>query len=204
MRKVTLIKEVESRKFPSGGIGRVGLYKCYCGNEFKCLMTAITTGKTKSCGCLHKEGLIKRNTRHGQSRNPVYIAWANMMKRCNNPSCPKYEHYGGRGISVCDRWQTFENFLSDMGESYVSGYTLERIRVNEGYSLGNCIWADFHTQSRNKRTNIMITYNGETKCLKDWSMLLFGSASALGKRIRRGYSIEDAMTKPLINKQIRK
>jgi len=144
---------------------------------------------------------VKRKNRNGQSRNPVYIAWSNMMARCNNPSYPKYEHYGARGITVCDRWQSFENFLADMGESYVSGHTLERLRVNEGYSIENCMWADFHAQSRNKRTNVMITYKGETKCLKDWSILLFGSACALGKRLRRGYSIEDAMTKPLIVKR---
>ena len=87
---------------------------------------------------------------HGMSRTPVYRAWCGMHSRCSNPNRDNFERYGGRGITVCERWRTFDNFYEDMGER-PEGLTLERVDNDKGYSPDNCIWADRMQQQRNQR-----------------------------------------------------
>lgn len=120
---------------------RYALYKCFCGNELKTQMQDVKSGKTKSCGCIKKE---KCKTKH-----ILYKTWNGMIQRCNNDNHDSYIKYGGRGITVCNRWLNIENFIEDMYPSYVEGLTLDRKDNNKGYSEENCRWASKSTQSQN-------------------------------------------------------
>jgi hypothetical protein len=106
-----------------------------------------------------------------------------------------YKHYGGRGITVCERWQTFENFLADMGKRPL-GKSLERVNNDGNYEKSNCRWASHKEQMRNRRTTKMIEWNGRTQSLVDWSDEIGISASVIHGRIRRGWEIEAALTSP--------
>ena len=106
--------------------------------------------------------------RHGKSRSPIYLCWQNIRQRCFNPKMPHYERYGGRGITVCDRWMVFENFVADMGER-PPNMTLERIDNDGPYSPENCRWATRKEQSNNRFCNVRITYNNETLTVAQWS-----------------------------------
>jgi hypothetical protein len=121
-----------------------------------------------------------------------YRSWAAMRGRCNNPSNQDYASYGGRGISVCDRWNDFSNFLADLGPC-PDGFSLDRIDVNGDYLPGNCRWANAKTQARNKRTTRWIVINGQTKSLAEWSEISGTDYRAIQKRIRRGWSQSDAV-----------
>lgn len=140
-------------------------------------------------------GLMKHghSTRiHGMTR--VYRIWAGMISRCETPSSSAYKNYGARGIKVCERWHLFENFLADMGEPG-SDQSIDRIDVNGDYCPENCRWETKKTQQRNTTRNVMIEYNGVTKCITDWAPEFGLKASTLYMRIRRGMSFDDAVKK---------
>jgi hypothetical protein len=124
----------------------------------------LKNGHIRSCGCLNVEVLQQRRTTHGATTGgtstTTYNVWLGMKARCSNPQNPLWKHYGGRGITVCDRWRSFENFLADMGERPVR-LSLERVNNDAGYSPANCIWADKKTQMRNMRTTTFITVDGK-------------------------------------------
>lgn len=134
---------------------RKWLFRCDCGTVWATEKAAVTKGRTTSCGCFHREKsrqVCGDNFRkHGKSRMPEYWAWKSMHHRCSQPSNPAFHHYGGRGITVCERWGSFDAFLSDMGLR-PNGLTLERRNVNGNYCPENCYWADWSTQARNKRS----------------------------------------------------
>jgi len=131
---------------------------CECGVVKKFKVGSLTSGNSKSCGCRTKAALKAANTTHGFSRTPTHKCWRNMVMRCTNPSNKAYSHYGGRGISVCESWLTFENFLADMGPK-PDGMTLDRINNNADYEPSNCKWATVKDQVRNRRMTIM--YEGK-------------------------------------------
>jgi hypothetical protein len=131
--------------------------RCDCGNFTEVRGDALKAKKpTTSCGCYGRARQIaamrKANIKHGMSNTHVYYSWHGMMTRCRNPKDKKFYMYGARGIKVCKRWQTFENFLADMGEP-PPGTSLDRIDGNKGYSPQNCRWTDVHTQRHNRVTN---------------------------------------------------
>lgn len=122
----------------------------------------------KSCGCWHMELVNETCKTHGMARTPTYKTWCEIKHRCYNPNCSQYKNYGARGIKMCDRWfYSYENFLEDMGER-PKGMSIDRIDVNGDYEPSNCRWADLKTQCNNRRNNIYIEYNGETKTLMQW------------------------------------
>ncbi|WP_199570603.1 hypothetical protein [Streptomyces murinus] len=122
--------------------------RCDCGNDHSLLFKEW--GRTQSCGCLRNERSAERLTRHGHKSSPLYASWAQMIQRCTNPDHKQWANYGGRGITVCERWLDFPNFLADMGER-PAGLTLDRIDNNRSYEPGNCRWADVSTQNSNRR-----------------------------------------------------
>lgn len=166
------------------------LCKCSCGNEATVFGGHLRSGDVKSCGCLKVELL----TKHGLSKTRGYKSWVQMLQRCRNPNSPYYERYGGRGIKVCDEWLDFTKFLEDMGER-PANTSLERINNNEGYCLGNCIWAGSSRQSFNQRKKIT-NKSGRTGVYACDSGLRWEvSIGVKGKMIRLGtfYSFEEAV-----------
>lgn len=142
--------------------------------------------------------------KHGYSRTGVHNVWIAMTQRCTNPKCPNWKNYGARGITVCERWKTFMNFLEDMGPR-PKGMTLERINNQGNYEPGNCRWASYHDQQRNRRDSRPITYNGVTKSQIDWSLEMGGPKNLVCRRINNlGWSPERAITTPIKKKFIPK
>ncbi len=133
--------------------------RCVCGAESLVRGNALMSGATKSCGCLHTEVITTHGATRGGAMPRTYGNWVGMKSRCSSPSDPNWDRYGGRGITVCERWQDFANFLADMGEK-PPGLSLERVDNNAGYSPDNCIWADHKTQCRNRRSTPFITLCG--------------------------------------------
>jgi hypothetical protein len=125
---------------------------CDCGTSRVVLGRSLTSGTCKSCGCLNLEVAISSNTKHGMSRTAIYHAWVAMIERCDNPKNKAYKNYGGRGITVCERWrESVANFVADMGPRPSKRHTLDRINNDGNYEPTNCRWATWDVQSRNKR-----------------------------------------------------
>ena len=124
---------------------------CICGNKISACGCSLLSGHTKSCGCLQRDIISKIRFIHGLSDTTEYNIWRNMIQRCDNPNHPQYKWYGGRGIKVCERWYTFENFLKDMG-TRPEGKTLDRWPDNDGnYKSKNVRWATPKEQRQNRR-----------------------------------------------------
>lgn len=127
--------------------------KCDCGNYAVVGTGNLQSGKTQSCGCFYKQSRYE-NIKHGHARakktSPTYVSWASMITRCTNKKAKNYKYYGEIGVTVCERWMSFENFLFDMGER-PHGMTLDRIDPHGNYEFSNCRWADWDTQKSNKR-----------------------------------------------------
>lgn len=131
--------------------------------------------------------------KHGMTSSPEYVSWQNMIQRTTNPNCPRFEDWGGRGIVPCTEWKQFENFFSDMGNKPTPNHTLERIDNKLGYSKDNCRWATSKEQGFNRRSNRQLTANGYTFTMAQWCEELSINKVTLSSRLRRGWSIEEAL-----------
>jgi len=127
-------------------------FKCDCGNDKLIVANSVIVGLTKSCGCLKREILIGRNYRHGRRRTPEYKAWQDMNARCGNPKNKSFSDYGGRGITVCERWRnSFQAFFDDVGPRPSDEHSIDRIQNGGDYEPSNVRWANRSQQMKNRR-----------------------------------------------------
>lgn len=177
------------------------VWRCECGAEVITDYHHVAVGHTKSCGCLKAEMHATRFIRHGQARagklTKLYVTYRSMVNRCQQPGCKQFPLYGGRGIKICSRWlDSFENFAADMGEPPTPKHELDR-RDNDGnYEPGNCRWATRKEQMRNTGATRWITFKGRTLNLSAWAEEIGMLPSSLESRLRKGWSIERALTEP--------
>ncbi len=135
------------------------------------------------------------------TNTPTYQSWEGMKWRCLNPKAKCYHNYGGRGIGICKKWLKFEGFYEDMGEK-PAGLSLDRIDNERGYSKSNCRWATRIQQNRNMRTVQFVTFKGERRPITEWAEMLGFQINTLKFRLKRGWSVERAMTEPRKQKMV--
>lgn len=163
---------------------------CECGTEKVLWISAIKTGATKSCGCVGRPPA--HNKRHGMAGTPTYKTWLHMRDRCSNPRNASYKDYGARGITVCERWESFDNFMADMGIK-PAGMSIERIENDGNYAPGNCIWADKRVQANNRRSSKIIKYKGAEYTMSELAAKFDIRLGTLWHRLKSGWDIEDAL-----------
>lgn len=168
------------------------LCQCDCGATKSIRSSDLTGGKVRSCGCKHQELKSAALKKHGAKRTRTYRIWCAMKTRCGNPNSDSYKRYGGRGITVCQEWELFENFLADMGECS-EGMSIDRIDNDKGYFPGNCRWATKLQQANNTRANVKIKHGGRTLTRSEWERSLGLGATTIRGRLRRGLSLADAL-----------
>lgn len=181
--------------FLSSGRGRAAawLCRCKCGNE-KVIRANDFQNKTNSCGCGRKEAQLIAVKKHGLSESSEYIVWGGMKGRCADK---KQKSHGGRGIKVCERWMTFENFLADMGPRPSDQHQIDRINNNGNYEPGNCRWATRSEQMRNTRGNRVLEFRGEVRTVAEWVVITGIPCRTLRGRLWLGWPIEKALTTPV-------
>lgn len=182
---------------------RTWLFRCDCGTEKAITVAAVQFNGTVSCGCRQRER-IQEITRHGHAKtnSATYSTWKAMKSRCLNPATIGYARYGGRGITVCERWLAFENFLADMGEK-PGGHSIDRINNDGNYEPDNCRWATASQQNRNQNRRPgyrSVQFNGRTLTLTEWAKEMGMPRHVLYHRLgkNQGWSVERALTTPYV------
>lgn len=176
---------------------------CDCGNKREAFLSYLKNGHTRSCGCLavrkNAEKCINPSYDPKLRKHRLYGIWGSMKDRCYNEKMGCYKNYGGRGIKVCKEWVVdFYAFYSwCINNGYGKGKHLDRIDNDNGYSPENCKFSTPLENGRNKRNNINLTLNGETKCLSEWAVNLNITVSGLSRRMSKSkWSLEKALTTP--------
>lgn len=198
--RLTVIGEAERSKH-----NHIQWYcECSCGKVTIVTTACLKTGNTISCGCYGDECRLVNARTHGMRRTKVYVTWCQMIARCLDQNSISYKNYGGRGISICDRWRQFNNFFADMGDRPFKNAQIDRIDNEGNYEPGNCKWSTPAENALNRRSTRYITYNGETLAIAQWTKRFGIARSTLQNRLNRGWSVEKALTespKP-INKAV--
>ena len=202
--RLVVLRELESVRSPNGSVSRMVECRCVCGEVRGFRLPLLRNGKTKSCGCLARELAAERghkygggNKTHGGTGTLEYQTWGSMKDRCTNPSNMGWLNYGGRGISVCDRWlNSFPAFLEDMGRRPGVGHSIHRVDNDGNYEPENCVWATSQEQARNKRNTVYVEHNGETVLLVELAETLADECDVPRKviedRLRSGMSPNEA------------
>lgn len=171
---------------------------CDCGNTTIVRHNCLKFNRPQSCGCVRDEKMKKTATKHGfcqtdNVRNRAYSIWVGMRERCRNPRNVSFSNYGGRGITVCDRWKEFINFISDMGNP-PPDTSIDRINNDGNYEPDNCRWATRQEQGNNTRSNRLITLNGVTQNITQWAAAIGHTTHTITRRLKRGLSIEKSLS----------
>lgn len=168
---------------------KLWLIACDCGSQEPWIARedGLKNGRTKSCGCLRKEKFVRGNTSHGMTSRthvpPAYQSWSGIIQRCTNAKSLAFAHYGARGISVCERWRSFENFYADMGDR-PDGMEIERDNNEGNYEPGNCRWATRFEQMQNTRLTRKVTIRGQILSTSEAAKLLGVKRNAIYGRVR--------------------
>ena len=163
---------------------------CDCGNKLIVCGNNLNTGNTQSCGCY----CLEKVTKHGNSKQPLYAVWNQMKNRCYNKNSISYHNYGGRGLKISKSWyNSFAQFVSDMGPKPSSIYTIERVNNSIGYSKYNCRWATRKEQAINRRTNKRIFYNNHNLTISEWAKKLNMPFSLIQQRLANNRPISDVL-----------
>ena len=150
MKRIELVGQRFGRLVVKAFIGsEMWACECDCGNSHISQGRHMRSGEARSCGCITKDG--SRKKKHGLTGSITWKTWASMKQRCLNQNCHAYPNYGGRGISIAEKWLEFEGFVEDMGTRPVGDYSLDRINPNGNYEPGNCRWATRYEQTHNRR-----------------------------------------------------
>lgn len=167
------------------------LCRCECGNEKVISGASLRTKKpTLSCGCLIRSGIP--NSKHGMSNTPTYETYRAMRKRCESKNDIEYPNYGGRGITVCEGWETFDGFFADMGVR-PKGETLDRLDTDGNYCKENCRWSTPKEQAMNRRNSVTLTVDGVEKHITEWADISGVRWETIKGRISHGWDIEKAI-----------
>lgn len=197
--RLIVLERTDSHIKKNGDKQTAFLCRCDCGNVRKVLAYNLKNGHTLSCGCLSFEHRTKARTKHGETGTRLYRIWHHMKERCNDNKNARFTDYGGRGIKVCNEWQcsyeTFREWATSNG--YTDMLTLDRKNNNDGYCPENCRWVTAKEQANNTRKNRLITYKNITHTLAEWSDIVKIKPSTIANRINSGWTIEDALFKPL-------
>ena len=172
------------------------LCKCDCGKEVVIEKSSLKTKRgPKSCGCLRLEKALDANIIHGKTYTPLYYIWTAMKARCYNKNNKSYKNYGGRGISMCEKWKN--DFMSFYDWSISNGYkeklSIDRINNNGNYDPYNCRWATRKEQQRNTRKNHIIEYNGEKHCISEWAEKFGININTLRVYLWKGMTIKEVI-----------
>lgn len=169
---------------------------CDCGNETVLRPRDLIVGKVKSCGCQKAIDTGNRRRVHGENKTRLHKIWVSMRMRCHNADV---KNYGGRGISVCEEWETYTAFRDwALSHGYSDNLTIERIDVNGNYCPENCTWIPFAEQASNRRNNLRIEINGEVKTLAEWCRIYNMPYQTVQGRYRDlGWNIVTALTTPI-------
>lgn len=185
------------------GARHLWVCRCLCGRDKTVPSGDLISGHTGSCGCLQRDcrhfTLTPPRT-HGMYNSPEYLSWRSMKTRCSNSKSPDFQYYGGRGIKVCKRWMKFENFFKDMGRRPI-GTTLDRKNGEGGYCKSNCRWADVFEQSNNKRSNRLLTFNGSTQTVAQWSREVGITEDVIHHRLNSGWSEARVFSIPCLRRK---
>jgi hypothetical protein len=177
------------------------LCQCECGATKEIGANSLLRGHTESCGCLRAKLMGDRFRKHGLHGSHEYWTWVDIRDRCRRQSHASYKNYGGRGISVCPQWDSYQTFYNDMGPRPSDKHSIERINNDGNYAPDNCKWATKYEQSRNKRQNVWVVVDGERMILKDAAVKFGVNYFVLhGRYCRRGWTIDRAIAEPVRRK----
>lgn len=200
--RLTVIGEAPRIISPSGFSAVAAHVKCDCGVEKVVRGRDLLIGYSNSCGCMQREltavKIAARSRTHGQAghsnRTSEYIIWSGMKQRCYRPDTESYPNYGGRGITVCERWrESFENFYADMGPRPSPHHTIERIDNDGSYDPANCRWATLREQCNNRRSNRIIKIDGEALTVTEWSRKSGVETHIIFSRLKNGWDERKAV-----------
>jgi hypothetical protein len=202
--RLTIVEEKEPKLYKPRTYARIFLCKCDCGNMVVASYTNLKAGNVRSCGCLKKDcgkGILS-NESQNQDKLRLHMSWRSMKNRCSANSGRYYKNYKLRGISVCEEWKKDFNAFYEwaINNGYYPTLSIDRIDGTKGYSPDNCRWATAKMQANNIKTNVIITYNGESHTIPEWSQITNIPSYVIRNRRNYGWNVERILTTPVIKK----
>jgi hypothetical protein len=195
--RLLVVARVESTRHGK----RRWLVECTCGVRKEVTGGNLTTGQVLSCGCLSRERTTQRNTTHGLHSRAEYEVWKSLRQRCFNPHKANFRDYGGRGIKVCERWESFSNFLADMGPPPTPAHSIDRVNNDGDYEPANCRWATIAEQCNNTRANVVFESGGKRMTMSQWARASGIGLTTIHGRLRRGWPGAQAVSVPVGGKR---